>query len=232
MNTDSTMEIQAADMTPTDVTQGVKQSAFERLAAVNVNDHIEKKKDGNGNEMSYLSWAWAFDRLQRNCKEFRYEVIRYENNLPYIYDPQTGYLVTTRVTIDGVTREMWLPVMDGANKAMKAVPYTYKTKYGEKVVKAATMFDINTAIMRCLVKNIAAFGLGLYLYAGEDIPAEEQDNQIADLKETLQLALTEVRAAKDKDSLNEILSRYTMLYQNEKFQKEVRKVNDKLKKQV
>jgi hypothetical protein len=67
---------------------------------------------------------------------------------------------------------MWLPVMDGANKAMKAEAYTYTTKYGEKDVEPASMFDINKTIMRCLVKNLAMFGLGLYIYAGEDLPED------------------------------------------------------------
>jgi hypothetical protein len=63
--------------------------------------------------------------------------------------------------------------MDGANKAMLSTPYTYKTKFGEKTVEAATMFDINKTLMRCLVKNLAMFGLGLYIYAGEDLPEAE-----------------------------------------------------------
>jgi hypothetical protein len=76
---------------------------------------------------------------------------------------------------------MWLPVMDGANKAMKRQPYTYKVwdrynnKWQEKQVAAATMFDINKTIMRCLVKNLAMFGLGLYIYAGEDLPESDGD---------------------------------------------------------
>ena len=86
----------------------------------------------------------------------------------------------TSVTIEGVSHEMWLPVLDSANKAMKAVPYTYTTpkwdynpqtrrreKIGmeERTVEAASMFDVNKAIMRCLVKNLAMFGLGLYVYS-------------------------------------------------------------------
>jgi NH3-dependent NAD+ synthetase len=80
----------------------------------------------------------------------------------------------TTVTIEGETLEMWLPVMDGANKSMKKQSYTYSTKYGDKTVDAATTFDINKTIMRCLVKNLAMFGLGIYIYAGEDLP--ENDN--------------------------------------------------------
>jgi hypothetical protein len=73
---------------------------------------------------------------------------------------------------------MWLPVMDGANKAMLHKPYTYFVKAWEngrkidvqKEVQAASTFDINKTNMRCLVKNLAMFGLGLYIYAGEDLP--------------------------------------------------------------
>ena len=73
---------------------------------------------------------------------------------------------------------MWLPVMDGANRALKRTPYQIKVKdnkgvWSEKNIPAATMFDINKTIMRCLVKNLAMFGLGLCLYAGEDLPIDE-----------------------------------------------------------
>lgn len=156
-----------------------KENVFKKLCALNVNSHVEKKSDGMGHYLSYLSWPWAIEQVQKNCKSFSYEVVRYENNLPYVYDPNTGYLVTTRVTIDGETKEMWLPVMNSVNKAMKAQPYSYKTKNGEKWVMAATMYDINTAIMRCLVKNLAMFGLGLYIYAGEDIPSNDEIPQAA-----------------------------------------------------
>ncbi|NDV70462.1 DUF1071 domain-containing protein, partial [Dysgonomonas sp. 25] len=96
--------------------------------------------------------------------------------LPYLVDSSTGIIVYTSVTVNGLTHEMWLPVMDGANKAMKLETYTYSVydryqkKWIEKTVEAATMFDINKTIMRCLTKNLAMFGLGLYIYAGEDLP--------------------------------------------------------------
>jgi len=63
--------------------------------------------------------------------------------------------------------------MDGKNKSMKKQAYTYTTKYGEKQVDAATTFDINKTLMRCLVKNLAMFGLGIYIFAGEDLPESE-----------------------------------------------------------
>jgi hypothetical protein len=91
-------------------------------------------------------------------------------NKPYFYDETLGYMVMTSVTIQEQTLEMWLPVMDGANQAMKSEAYEYSTRYGVKTVDAATMFDINKTLMRCLTKNLAMFGLGLYIFAGEDLP--------------------------------------------------------------
>lgn len=154
-------------------------SVFEKLNSINVNEYTEKKKSGkdrNGKdiELTYLSWTWAVKKMTEVCPDWDYEIVR-TNGLPYSFDPQTGYMVTTRVTVDGKTKEMWLPVMDGANRAMKAEPYTIKTRFGEISVQAATMFDINKAIMRCLVKNLAMFGLGLYIYAGEDLPEGDED---------------------------------------------------------
>lgn len=140
---------------------------FEKLYSVNVNAYTEEK-----NGLTYLSWANAWAEVKKVYPEAQYTIKRFENGLPYVYDEKTGYMVFTDVTIEGVTYEMWLPVMDGANKSMKSEPYTYKTKYGEKTVEPATMFDINKTIMRCLVKNLAMFGLGLYIYAGEDLPSE------------------------------------------------------------
>lgn len=143
---------------------------FETLAAINVNDHTEKKNVGNGRSLTYLSWAWAWDQFKRAMPDARYEIKHWEGN-PYLSDPELGYMVETSITAGGETHTMWLPVMDGANNAMKNTPYEYQTKFGKTVrVEPATMFDINTAIMRCLTKNMAMFGLGLYIYAGEDLP--------------------------------------------------------------
>jgi hypothetical protein len=151
-------------------------TVFEDLNAINVNDKTEKKKSG-GTELTYLSWTWAWAEVKKRFPDAHYEFVMHDG-LPYVYDENTGYMVFTNVTIDGITHMMWLPVMDGANKAMKNQPYTYSTKYnGEKTVDAATMFDVNKTIMRCLVKNLAMFGLGLYIYAGEDLPEVEVEEQ-------------------------------------------------------
>lgn len=149
---------------------------FEELNAINVNDKTEKKKSGS-TELTYLSWTWAWAEVKKRYPDAHYEIMMHDG-LPYVYDENTGYMVFTTVTIDGISHMMWLPVMDGANKAMKSKPYTYSTKYnGEKTVEAATMFDVNKTIMRCLVKNLAMFGLGLYIYAGEDLPETEAEEQ-------------------------------------------------------
>jgi hypothetical protein len=141
-------------------------SKFDEIFKLNVNEKTEKKSG-----LTYLSWAWAWSEFMRFHPEAAYEVVMFDG-MPYVASP-LGFMVFTKVTAGGMTHEMWLPVMDGANKAMKQESYSYKTKYGEKWVEAASMFDVNKTIMRCLVKNLAMFGLGLYIYAGEDLPENE-----------------------------------------------------------
>ena len=158
-----------------------EQSLFSKLYAIDVSDYTETKKNGSV-ELTYLSWAWAWKCFKEQCPDADYEIKHWDGK-PYIYDENLGYMVETSVTTNGETKTMWLPVMNGANKAMKDKPYTYEVKdYKtntpvQKTVEAATMFDINTAIMRCLVKNIGMFGLGLYIYAGEDVPDGETVKQ-------------------------------------------------------
>ena len=142
---------------------------YQVLCKVDVSEHVEQKKSNYGPSLSYLSWAWAWAYVRNQCPDCSYEIERF-NGVPYLYDQKAGYLVMTKVTIQGETHEMWLPVMDGNNNAMLDHPYEYQTKNGKRSVDSATMFDINKAIMRCLVKNLAMFGLGLKLYAGEDLP--------------------------------------------------------------
>ena len=151
-------------------------AVFEELNAINVNDKTEKKKSGS-TELTYLSWTWAWAEVKKRYPDAHYEIMMHDG-LPYVYDENTGYMVFTTVTIDGISHMILLPVMDGSNRDMKSKTYTYSTKYnGEKTVEAATMFDVNKTIMRCLVKNLAMFGLGLYIYAGEDLPETEAEEQ-------------------------------------------------------
>lgn len=153
-------------------------SKFEELLKLNVNDKVEKKKSGK-TELTYLSWAFAIAEMEKAYPEWEYNILEF-NGLPYQFDPSTGYLVWTEIKAGGKTKRMWLPVMDGSNKAMKNTVQEYFVKGWndapptKKTVEAATMFDINKTIMRCLVKNIAMFGIGLYIYAGEDLPEGEE----------------------------------------------------------
>lgn len=152
------------------------KSVFETLNAINVNGMTEKKKQTNGTTLTYLSWSSAWQVVKEKFPDVEYEIERNpETNLPYWYDPLTGYMVFTKVTIGNQTHAMWLPVLDGANRAMKAEPYEVKMKYKTVVVAAASMADINRSIMRCLVKKLAIFGLGLYIYQGKDVPSTDTE---------------------------------------------------------
>lgn len=157
----------------------MSENTFTTLYQINVNDKTEAK-----NGLTYLSWAFAWAEFKKVCPNATYEVLKFDGK-PYIYDENLGYMCYTTVTVDGLTHEMWLPVMDGANKAMKAYAYKYTDRFGkEKTVNAANMFDINKTIMRCLTKNLAMFGLGLYIYGGEDLPEESKitDKEVLILK--------------------------------------------------
>ena len=155
------------------------ENYFKQMYDIDVSEKVEQK-----NGLSYLSWAWAWAEVKKLHQDASYEIKKFgEQQLPYVYDPNTGYMVYTSVTIGGITHEMWLPVMDGANMAMKVEPYTYKVGRGEKAfektVAAADMFAVNKTIMRCLTKNLAMHGLGLYIYAGEDLPEATQEEKQA-----------------------------------------------------
>ena len=124
---------------------------FETLSKIDVSEKISQK-----GKFDYLSWTYAVEEMTKVCPDWTYEIECF-NNLPYVYDEKTGYMVFTNITAFGIKKKMWLPVMDFQNKAKKN----------------ADIIDINKTIMRCLVKNIAMFGLGLYIFAGEDLPEEE-----------------------------------------------------------
>lgn len=153
---------------------------FNQLTSLNLNEKTESK-----NGLTYVSWANAWKAFKEVYPTATYRIIKDpKTNMPYFVDPLMGIMVFTEVSANGLTYEMWLPVMDGANKAMKTEPYTYQVwdkvnrQYVEKKVDAATSFDVNKALMCCLVKNLAMFGLAIYIYAGEDMPeAVESSNE-------------------------------------------------------
>lgn len=185
-------------------------NVFEKLYGIDVSDKVEKK-----NKLNYLSWAYAWAEVKKIDNNAEYTISCWgEDKRPYLYDEKLGYLVMTNVTILNKKHSMWLPVMNEVNKAMLDHPYTYEVNvYGldektnkkkivgkeTKIVEAATMFDINKTLMRCFVKNIAMFGLGLALYTGEDLP-EQQINT----KEEAESYVINFGKYKDKN-LKEIL---------------------------
>ena len=120
---------------------------FARLNAINVNVHIEKKGG-----FSYLSWPFAVAQLRLADPAATWEVRRF-NGLPFLIC-EAGVFVEVAVTVNAVTLSQIHPVLDGRNRPLLA----------------PNSFDINTSIQRCLVKAIALHGLGLYIYAGEDLP--------------------------------------------------------------
>lgn len=155
---------------------------FEYLSNLDLSEVLEKR-----DKLSYLSWANCLELLYKVYPTASYRVVKNPNTgLPFFSDPATGIFVFTEVTIEGHTTECFLPVMDFKNKSMKLQPYTYqqwnsyKKVYEDKTVEAATSFDINKTIWRCLVKNVAiATGIGLNVFQKEadDIPEKQNDDQ-------------------------------------------------------
>ena len=142
------------------------KSVFETLNSINVSDKIEKK--GN---LSYLSWAWAWGELKKHYPDASYEVIKNkEKDLNYHHDGKTGW-VETEVTVEGHTLPESLPIMNNRNKSIP--------------VGQITSFDVNSSIKRCVTKNIALHGLGLYIYAGEDLPQDSSPEKTIKPKNTI-----------------------------------------------
>jgi len=127
---------------------------LNELLNLNVNDFTQKK-----GKLTYLSWSRAWGIFIKVYPDATYKIKKDENMNCQFGNGDNGYMVYTEVTAGGITHEMWLPVMDYRNKSMKT----------------PTTFDINKAVMRCLTKNLAMFGLGLYIYAGEDLPEEPEE---------------------------------------------------------
>lgn len=129
----------------------MSENYFARLSRINVNEHVEKK-----GQFSYLSWPFAVAQLRQADPGATWEVRRFDG-LPFLRS-ETGYFVEVAVTVQGVTLSQIHPVLDGKNRP----------------IAEPTCFDINASIQRALVKAIALHGLGLYIYAGEDLPEGDE----------------------------------------------------------
>lgn len=130
---------------------------FNDLYGVNVNGHTEKK-----NNLTYLSWAWAWGEIKKRHPDATYTVYENADGWNYHTDGRTCW-VKTGVTVNGIEHIEYLPVMDCKNKSIST--------------ENVTSFDVNKAIQRSLTKACARHGLGLYIYAGEDLPEEEANEK-------------------------------------------------------
>jgi len=127
-----------------------KKAVFDTLSSINVNDKTEKK-----NNLTYLSWAWAWAEVKKLYPEVQRTVYENENGCNYFTDGKSCW-VKVGVTIEGIEHIDYLPVMDYRNKSI--------------LLENVTSFDVNKAIQRSATKALALHGLGLYIYAGEDLP--------------------------------------------------------------
>lgn len=190
-----------------------EKTIYQTLKEIDISKNVEKRKSGY-TELSYLSWAFAWSKVKETYPTANYKVKEYDSK-PYLFDENLGYLVSTEVTIDGETISMSLPVMDSSNKSMTNRAYEYNTKAGKRTVEKATMFDINKATMRCLVKNIAMFGLGITLYLGEDLP-ESVEIQ----KEAIEAEKAKKQEEAKKQILDQANLLLTKIEKNEEVNKE------------
>ena len=126
-------------------------SVFETLRVVDCEKHVEQK-----GKFSYLSWSWAVDALLERYPKATWEVVKSQDGEPYLVTALGMYFVEVAVTVEGIKRSHIHPVLDNKNRP----------------IEKPDSFQINTSIMRCLVKTIALHGLGLYIYAGEDLPPD------------------------------------------------------------
>ena len=165
------------------VTKG--KSVFETLNAINVNEHVEKKNTGRV-QLSYLSWAWAWQVVKMNYPLATYTIYENADGLNYHTDGRTAW-VKTGVTIEGIEHIEYLPVMDNRNRS---IPY-----------EQVTSFDVNKAIQRSLTKAAARHGLGLYIYAGEDLPDEEAKLAKSEVEAKIEQAVAAIKAVKSREEL-------------------------------
>jgi hypothetical protein len=174
------------------------ENYFIELNNVNVNEHVEQK-----NKLSYLSWAWAWAEVKKKHPDADYKIYENADGWNYHTDGRTGW-VKTGVTVNGIEHIEYLPIMDFRNASIK--------------LENITSFDVNKAIQRSLTKACARHGLGLYIYAGEDLPEEEKaegEKEITDLKEKVidkvkaDAMISAFKAAKlSTDEIKDVLKKY------------------------
>lgn len=174
----------------------MKKSVFATLNAINVNEHVEVKDTGSV-KLSYLSWAWAWAKVKEFYPDAFYTVYENAQGWNYHTDGRTAW-VKTGMTIEGQEHIEYLPVMDNRNKSIP--------------IDKVTSFDVNKAIQRSLTKAAARHGLGLYIYAGEDLPSEEQEAAKEAASADIPKAIKDAKACKTRDEINAVWSKWTSKY--------------------
>lgn len=198
--------------------QEKKKSVFETLNAINVNGHTEKK-----NGLTYLSWAWAWAKVKENYPDSFFTIYENPDGLIYFHDGRTAW-VKTGVTIEGQELIEYLPVMDYNNRSL--------------TIDRITSFDVNKAIQRSLTKACARHGLGLYIYAGEDLPEAEQAQQAKPKAEpkpqiddaALTAAIDEAMSASSVDELQKVWDGHAEMHKAAAFIAGVKQAKAILKK--
>lgn len=161
-----------------------KLSVFETLAAINCNEHIEKKSNGK-TELSYLSWAWAWHYVKMHYPAAFYTIYETPEGRPYFDDGRTGW-VKTGVTIEGQEHIEYLPIMDYRNASIP--------------IDKITSMDMNKTIQRSLTKAAARHGLGLYIYAGEDLPFSAEEAAAQEAAQAAEKPVKATKSRKDKET--------------------------------
>lgn len=143
----------------------MSENYFKDLYGINVNDKVEKK-----NGLSYVSWSFAWAEVKKKFPDANYKIYEDQNGCIYWTDGRTCW-VKTGVTVNGIEHIEYLPVMDFKNKSIP--------------LEQITSFEVNKAIQRSLTKACARHGLGLYIYAGEDLPEEDEEEKARLAEEAL-----------------------------------------------
>ena len=170
-----------------------EMSVFQVLNSINCNEHTEQK-----NGLTYLSWAWAWQMVKQNFPDATYTIYENKDGLLYHTDGKTAW-VKTGVTINGLEHIEYLPVMDFKNKSI--------------TIDQITSIEVNKAVQRSLTKACARHGLGLYIYAGEDLP--DGDSKVTPApkltekeQDDLALAIDEIKHCKSIDELTDVAKKW------------------------
>lgn len=169
---------------------------FEMLLSINCNGHTEKKGG-----LTYLSWAWAWQMVKKTFPDAFYTIYENKDGMNYHTDGRTCW-VKTGVTVNGLEHIEYLPVMDYKNNSIP--------------LAKVTSTDVNKSIQRSLTKACARHGLGLYIYAGEDLPAGEADEVQKQQEDAVELALVSIKECNTREELVKLWKEIPGLHANQR----------------